>query len=150
MNMEQQITYQDIAKALNIQGNRYEYIISYTIQMIKDYRGNVTDIIKEVPLNLKKNERYFSMFVLGNSAYPDFSEQDAGEKERFITNIIGAMKLNKERAESISEDIENTIIRDTKEGEDIPSIDMIKKIIDGNFKDSEKDYALFILGMTYS
>lgn len=86
MSTEQQITYEDIAKALNIQGNRYEYITSYMIQMIQDYRGDIVDIIKEVPLNLKRNERYFAMFILGNSSYPEFSGQDLKKRKVYHTN----------------------------------------------------------------
>lgn len=144
------ITHEDISKALNISNDRYEYLTSYMIQMIKDYHGDITDIIKEVPLNLKGKERRFTIFILGHSSYPNFSEQGDEEKEKFITSIIDVLKLNHERAKSIADDIANTILKDTKEGEEIPTIDIIKKIIDGSLSDIEKDYALFILGMMYT
>ena len=59
MDKGSQVTYSDIAKELNIPRNRYDHIMSYVIQMITDYRANIADIIKEIPLNLKGERKIF-------------------------------------------------------------------------------------------
>ena len=40
--------------------------------MMKDYKGHPVDIIKEIPLNLEWNERYFAVFTAGNFLSPTF------------------------------------------------------------------------------
>lgn len=86
-------TINSILKGLSISNDRYIYIISYIQRMIKDYKGNPVDIIKEIPLNLKGNERYFAIFYVGNSFIPIFSEMDSNEKTDFVVNIANALKL---------------------------------------------------------
>ena len=66
----------DILRELNIQDDRYGYIMSYVMQMIKDYNGYIVDITKEIPLNLKGKERYFAMFTVGNAFAPAFSSMN--------------------------------------------------------------------------
>lgn len=145
MNTKPLTTYVETSKELNISIKRYEHIISYVMQMIEDYRGNVADIVKEISLNLKGNERYFTMFVMGNSSSSMFSKANYKEKEEFITNIADALKISQEKAESIMYHIRDAVIKDTKK-----DVDIIKKVINSDFKDNEKDYMLFMLGLVYT
>ena len=138
-------TINSILKGLNISNERYRHIISYLQQLIDDYKGQPIDIIKEIPLNLKGNERYFALFYVGNSFSPLFSGMDDKEKTDFVVNITNALKLSKERIDIITDYMSDTIRKQMKEN--IPTIEIIKEIIDSKFIDVEKDYIIFVFGM---
>lgn len=138
-------TINSILKELNISNKRYIYIISYVQRMIKDYKGQPIDILKEIPLNLKGNERYFTIFYVGNSFYPLFSEMDSKEKEDFVINIAKALKLSNERIAVTADYMSDTIKEQMKEN--IPTVEIIKGIINSKFTDVEKDYMTFVFGM---
>lgn len=135
-----------ILKALNISDDRYEHIVSYVTQMIIDYRGNVDDILKEIPLNLKGNEKYFTMFIIGNSSSPSFSIINDEEREKFITSTANSLKISEERTISLTDYVANTIIEDIEKNH-TPIVDTIKIVINGNFTETEKDYIMFLLGL---
>ena len=143
MNIEETIN--SILKGLNISNDRYIYIISYIQRMIKDYKGQPVDIIKEIPLNLKGNERYFAIFYVGNSFTPIFSEMDSKEKADFVVNIANVLKFSDESVAIIAEYMSDTVRRQMKEN--IPTVEIIKGIINSKFTDIEKDYIIFIFGM---
>jgi hypothetical protein len=138
-------TINSILKGLNISNERYIYIISYIQQMIKDYKGQPIDMIKEIPLNLKGNERYFSIFYIGNSFSSLFSEMDDKEKTDFVVNISKALKLSDERVSTTADYMSDTIKIQMKEN--IPTLEIIKGIINSTFTDVEKDYIMFVFGM---
>lgn len=138
-------TINSILKELNISNERYIYIISYIQQMIKDYKGQPIDIIKEIPLNLKGNERYFAIFYVGNSFSPFFSEMDSKEKEDFVINMANVLKLSNERVAVTADYMSDTIKEQMKEN--IPTVEIIKGIINSKFTDIEKDYITFVFGM---
>jgi hypothetical protein len=138
-------TINSILKGLNISNERYIYIISYIQQMIKDYKGQPIDMIKEIPLNLKGNERYFSIFYIGNSFSSLFSEMDDKEKTDFVVNISKALKLSDERVSTTADYMSDTIKIQMKEN--IPTLEIIKGIINSTFTDVEKDYIIFVFGM---
>ena len=136
--------YAKIVKTLNIPEDRYEQILSYVMEMITDYHGNVMDIIKEIPLNLKGNERFFTMLMVGNYTSQSFSIKNDEERNEFITNTTNAMKLNKERATLSTDYITYIIIENIGK---VPTVDIIKNIVNSDFPDTEKDFILFILGI---
>lgn len=139
-------TISTILKGLNISNDRYIYIISYIQRMIKDYKGQPIDIIKEIPLNLKGNERYFALFYTGASFTPVFSSMSNDEKTGFIVNMINILKFSDERVFLITEYISDKIRRQIKEN--ISIVDIIKEIIYNNeFTDIERDYIVFIFGV---
>ena len=138
-------TINSILKGLNISNDRYIYIISYIQRMIKDYKGQPIDIIKEVPLNLKGNERYFAIFYVGNSFTPLFSEMDSKEQTDFVLNIANALKLSDESVNITAEYISDTVKKQMEEN--VATVDIIKGIINSKFTDVEKDYLIFIFGM---
>jgi hypothetical protein len=119
------------------------------MRMTKDYQGDVADIVKEIPLNLKGKERYFAMFMMGRSSYPQFSSRNDERRADFIMIIIGALKISKEMAGLITFDIENRMLKSKEGYEDISTIDIMKKVIAGDLKDVEKDYTSFALGLVY-
>jgi hypothetical protein len=149
MRTEQSTIYLDMSKALGISKDRYEYIMSYIAQMTRDYQGDVADIVKEIPLNLKKKERYFAMFIIGRYASSSFSSVNDERKGEFITDIIEALKISQEMAGLITSDIQNRIPKNTKENINVSTIDIMKKVIDDDLKDIEKCYVAFVLGLIY-
>ena len=102
MKTEPQVIYENISKALDISRDRYEYIVRYVMRMLKDYQGDVIDIVKEIPLNLKGKERYFTMYMMGNSTSPAFSRMNDKQKAGFIKSIMEILKISQEKAESIT------------------------------------------------
>lgn len=141
MSTEPLVTNKDISEALNISRNRYEYIVLYVTQMLKDYQGNVTDIVKEIPLNLKGKERHFAMHMIGRSSSSTFSRMSDEDKTTFIKDIMEALRISQEKAVPIIQDMAN------ETSEEMKNIDTIKKIIDSNYTEIEKDYLLFMVGL---
>lgn len=149
MRTEQPTIYLDMSKALGISKDRYEYIMSYIARMTRDYQGDVVDIVKEIPLNLKEKERYFTMFIIGRYTSSPFSSVNDERKGEFITDIIEVLKISQEMARLITSDIQNRIPKNTKENINVSTIDIIKKVIDDDLKDVEKCYVAFVLGLIY-
>jgi flagellar motor switch protein FliG len=149
MTIGQSITYLDISKALGIPRDRYEHITSYISRMTRDYQGNVVDIIKEIPLNLKGKERYFAMFLVGRYSSQLFSSVNNEQQGELIMEIIGTLKTSQDMAKLITDEIENKVLKNTREYDDTSIIDMMKKVIDRDLKDVEKDYMSFALGLIY-
>lgn len=149
MTIGQSITYLEISKALGISRDRYDYIISYIARMTKDYQGDVVDIVKEIPLNLKGKERYFAMFLVGRSSSPLFSSVNNEQKGEFIMEIVDTLKISQDMAMLITADIHSNVLKHKKEGIDVSTIDTIKKVIDGDINDVEKDYTSFTIGLAY-
>jgi hypothetical protein len=145
MSIRQQVTFEDISKALNISKERYEHIVSYVYQMIKDYRGNAADIVKEIRLNLKGNERYLTIYMIGNSSSFTFLRSTDKQKSEFISSITNALKFDQEGTVSVAQHMIQIILEDIDNN--VPTIDTIKKIINGNFMDTEKEYMLFSFGL---
>lgn len=141
---EEDIVLESILKGLNIPKDRYVYIMSYIQQMAEDYKGKHIDIIKEISFNLKGNERYFAMFIVGKSFSPLFYEMDDIEKTDFVVNIVNNLKFSDERVTIIAEYM-TTIKKEM--GDNVPIIDIIKMIINSKFRDVEKDYIIFIFGL---
>jgi len=112
--------------------------------VIRDYKENPIDIIREIPFNLKGNERYLTMFIIGRYFSPLFYKMDDKEKTDFIVNMANALKFSDERVAAIAEYM-ITIKNEMREN--VPIIDIIKMIINSKFIDVEKDYITFIFGL---
>lgn len=149
MTIGQSITYLEISQALGITRDRYEHIMSYMAQMTRDYKGDVADIMKEIPLNLKGKERYFMMFIIGRSSSPLFSSVSDEQKGEFITEIIDTLKISPDMAKLITEDIYSNMPKHRKEDINISTIDIMKTVIDGDLKGVEKDYTSFTIGLAH-
>lgn len=146
MDIKLTSTYTELSIRLNIPMDRFQYIASYVAQMINDYQGNVADIIKEVILNLKGNERYLVMYMMGRSSSKIFSKASDQRQEEFVNSILGALKITEERIDPITTYILNNLIRE-EDKTDLPTIDIIRQIINSNFADNEKDYIMFTFGL---
>lgn len=140
-------TYENISKALDISRDRYEYIVRYVMRMLKDYQGDVIDIIKEIPLNLKGKERYFTMYMMGHYTSSAFSRMNDKQRAAFINSIMEILKIDQEKAESIIHHLSNEMFENMKKNYVPTVVDMIKKIIDSDLTEKEKDYLLFSLGL---
>lgn len=147
---ETQTTYEVISEALNISRNRYEHIVLYMMQMLKDYKGNVAEIVKEIPLNLKGKERYFAMHMMGHSSSSAFSIMKDKEKAAFIKSIMEALRISQEKATSITRHMANETMEEMKKDHIPTVIETIKKVIDSDFSEIEKDYLLFTYGLIYT
>ena len=150
MTIEQLTKHEDISKALNISRNRYEYILLYVTQMLKDYQGDIADIVKEIPLNLKGKERYFAMHIMGYYSSSAFSRMNDKDKAGFIKNIMDALRISQEKAESITHQMANDTLEEMKKDHIPTVIETIKKVIDSDFSEIEKDYLLFTYGLIYT
>jgi hypothetical protein len=141
--------YTDMSKIIDIPMDRYKYIMNYLARMARDYKGDLIDILKEIPLNLKGKERYFAMFIIGYSFSPSFSNLNEERKAKIVTDIMNTLKISQDMAMIIASDMYNRILKAKKENVHVSTIDTIKKVIDGDLKDAEKDYASLMLGLTY-
>ena len=150
MKTEQFVTYENISKALDISRDRYEHIVRYVMRMLKDYKGDVVDIVKEIPLNLKEKERYFTMYMMGHSSSSAFSRMNDKQKAAFIQSIMEVLKIDQEKAESITYHMANETMEEMKRDHVPTVIETIKKVIDSDFSEIEKDYILFTHGLIYT
>lgn len=146
MNTKEEDIIESILKGLNITKDRYKHIIYYIQHVVGDYKENPVDIIKEIPLNLKGNERYLAMFIVGRFFSPLFYKMDDKEKTDFIVNIANALKFSDERVALVAEYM-TTIKIETRKN--VSTIDIIKNIINSKFIDTEKDYIVFIFGLVW-
>lgn len=149
MRKEQSTVYLDMSNALGISRDRYEYIMSYIARMTRDYKGDVVDIVKEIPLNLNGKEKYFALFIIGRYSSSSFSSINDERKGKFITDIIDELKINQEMARLITSAVQNRIPKNAKENINVSTIDIMKKVIDGDLKDVEKSYVSYVLGLIY-
>lgn len=140
-------TINSVLKGLNISNDRYRHILFYIERMIKDYKGCPTDIIKEIGLNLKGNERYFAIFFTGVTFSPTFLSMNTNNMTTFIVDMTTTLKFSNERVFILTEYISDKIRKQKKEH--IPITDVIKEIMYNNeFTNVEKDYITFIAGMS--
>jgi hypothetical protein len=70
---------------------------------------------------------------------------DDKEKTDFVVNISKALKLSDERVSTTADYMSDTIKIQMKEN--IPTLEIIKGIINSTFTDVEKDYIMFVFGM---
>lgn len=135
----------NIAQGLNIPMDRQTHIISYIDQMIRDYRDSSIDITKEIYLNLKGNEIYFAMFIIGDHFSPIFYRMDDLERADFLTLFADVLGFSNERVGMMADYMKDKLKKEMKEN--VPVIDMMKGIIDSKFTDKEKGYMLFIFAL---
>lgn len=119
-------------------------IFNYINQLLKDYPNDPSGALKEIPLNLKGNERYLADFILGNYYSPMFKELKEDEMVEFLATIADEIDLGTDRIDAVLGYIIEDIITKMK-GQHITKV--IKTIISTNFSEKEKDYLLFAFGM---
>jgi hypothetical protein len=132
----------NVANDLNIPKNKQQHIVSYFSRLIKDYKGNPVDMIKEISFNLKGIEKYYAFFLTGISFAPVFYRMNDVEKTDFLMFFSDSLGFNEDSLKILLGYMKN-ISRDIKE----TSIS-IKDIIDSKFEENEKIYLIFTVGMT--
>ena len=132
-----------ILKGLDIPNDTH--IISYVQRMERENKGQPVDMIKEIALNLKGNERYLAIFYTGLSFSPILAEMNDIETYDFMSYLEKALKLDEKRRFEISDYMIGTIRAQLRHH--IADIDIIKGIINSKFTDVEKDYLIFVFGM---
>ena len=135
----------DMLERLHIPKDRYDRIMSYIDQMIIDYNGNPVDIIKEIKLNLKGNERYLGVYATGSFFHPLFKKMSEKEKSDFMDEIAKGLKLDNEKVSKIQTYLMENLPKYLDEN--LPNIQALQNIISSQFSDVEKDFIIFILGL---
>lgn len=133
-----------ITKGFDISLKKGSIIINYVNQLLKDYPNDPSGALKEIPLNLKKNERHLASFTLGNhyaSIFKEFSEE---EMKEFLAIIADEIDLGIDRIDIVWSYIITDIIIKMK-GEQLTMV--IKNILSTTFSEKEKDYILFSYGL---
>lgn len=134
-----------IGESLKISVNRQMQIIANIGRMIKDYRNNPLNIYKEISLNLRGNDKYFAMFIIGNYFSEAFSTMDHEEQKILLADIMDSQKFSDDTASEIGDYLKNFINKALKEEK--RTIDIIKMVIDSNFGDKERSYIIFLFGL---
>lgn len=117
-------------------------ILDYVNIIYNEYDVPI-DGIKEIPLNLKGNEKYFAIFYYG-TVYSDLVFKMTDEQKMiFLSHLVEELKVSDEALEYLNTDI---II--TGYGTKL-SIDDIMKIINNKFTEKEKYYMLFSYGLLF-
>ena len=122
-----------IQNSLNISESRREHIINY-IKMSSKGPEDVCDILKEIPLNFKGNEKYFAVYIVSLFVI-HHSDRFKKEKQDIFLNDIW-----QSAAKCFGFDLDNLL--------DILS-DLLKKdtlieVINKPFKENEKIVLLFL------
>ena len=119
-------------------------IFNYIRRLLKDYPNDPVGALKEISLNLKRNERYLADFILGNYYSPTFKEMKESEMAEFLAQIAYEMDMGVDRMDVVlAYIIEDMIIKMREQS----ITDVIKTILSTDFSDKEKDYLLFSFGM---
>ena len=117
-----------IADYVNIIYNEYEVPI---------------DGIKEIPLNLKGNEKYFAVFYYGTIHSDIFFKMTDEQKTICLSHLVEELKVSNDTLDYLVTNIITTGY-ETKF-----SIDDIIKIINNKFTEKEKYYMLFSYGLLF-
>ena len=86
-----------ILDGLRISKDRARSIISYTKILIRDYENNPADALKEIPLNIKSDGRYFASFIVGNHYASMTIDMDAQQIEAFLSGIAEILKISEDK-----------------------------------------------------
>ena len=119
-------------------------IFSYIRQLNKDYPNDPSGILKEIPLNLKNNERYLAAFTLGNQYAPIFKKMEEEEIIEFLATIADEIDIGTDKIDAVLTYILGNVIIKMREQ---PIRKVIKNIVSTTFSEKEKDYILFSFGM---
>lgn len=117
-------------------------IMDYVNTIRREYKVPL-DGIKEIPLNLKGNERYFAIFYYGTLYSKTFFKMTDEEKVIFLSYLIEEPKVRDDAIDYLTKDIISV-----GNGAQF-SIGDIIKIINSEFTEKEKHYMLFSYGLLF-
>ena len=119
-------------------------IFSYIKQLNKDYPSDPAGVLKEIPLNLKNNERYLATFTLGNQYAPIFKKMKEEEIIEFLATIADEMDIGTDKISPVLTYIFEDVTIKMREQ---PIKKVIQNILSTSFSEKEKDYILFSFGL---
>ena len=145
---EREITFSMILDGLKISKDRGRNIISYAETLIRDYEDKPADALKEIPLNLKSNSKYFASFIIGNHYASMTIDMNAQQIETFLSGIAEILKISVDRELEIIDYLTEDVIGKTV-GAKLSLSDIIKNMANSKFNDTEKDYMFFVYGTNF-
>ena len=135
----------NILERLKISEDRFNHIMLYIGQMIKDYKGSPIDVIKEIDLNLKGNERYIALYATGSYFHNKFIKMSDVNQSEFVDSITDGLKISGERADKIQE----YMMKITEEyfNKNISQAQVFQEVVNSQFSNTEKDFIIFTFGL---
>lgn len=145
---EAEITFSVILDELKISKDRGKNIISYAKTLIRDYENKPADALKEIPLNLKSNAKYFASFVVGNHYASMTIDMDAQQIETFLSGIAEILKISVDKELEIIDYLTEDVMGKMAEAKWSLS-DIIRNMVNSKFNETEKDYMFFVYGTNF-
>lgn len=145
---EAEITFFVILDELKISKDRGKNIISYAKTLIRDYENKPADALKEIPLNLKSNAKYFASFVVGNHYASMTIDMDAQQIETFLSGIAEILKISVDKELEIIDYLTEDVMGKIAEAKWSLS-DIIRNMVNSKFNETEKDYMFFVYGTNF-
>ena len=145
---ETEITFSMILDGLKISKDRGRNIISYAKTLIRDYENNPADALKEIPLNLKSNGKYFAAFIIGNHYASMAIDMDAQQIETFLSGIAEILKISVDKELEIIDYLTNDVMGKMVYAK-LSLSDIIRNMANSKFNDTEKDYMFFVYGTNF-
>lgn len=143
-----EIIFSMILDGLKISKDRGKNIISYAETLIQDYENKPADALKEIPLNLKSNGRYFASFILGNHYASMVIDMDTQQIETFLSGIAEILKISVDKELEIIDYLTNDVMIKMVDAK-LSLSDIIKNMANSKFNDTEKDYMFFVYGTNF-
>lgn len=130
-----------IQERMNVSNHRAQYIVDY-IKMVSKGPENFCDVLKEIPLNFKGNEKFFAVYVV-TLFIIHHSDKFKKEKQEIFLNDIWekaakCLGLNMGKYLDI---LSIFIKKDAKK-------DVLSEIINGQFEENEKIFLLFLFNIS--
>lgn len=145
---EAEITFSLILDGLRISKDRRRHIVSYAETLIRDYENNPADALKEIPLNLKSNGKYFASFVVGNHYVSITIDMDAQQIETFLSGIAEILKISVDKELEIIDYLTDDVMGKMVDAK-LSLSDIIRNMANSKFNDTEKDYMFFVYGTNF-
>lgn len=145
---ETEIIVSMILDGLRISKDRGRSIISYAETLIRDYENKPADALKEIPLNLKSNGKYFASFILGNHYASIVTDMNAQEIEDFLSGIAQILKISNDKELEIIDYLTNDVMERMVNAKFSLS-DIVRNMENSKFNDTEKDYMFFVYGTNF-
>lgn len=137
-----------VIQGLSISPDRGIRIVSYVNTLMRDYENLPSEALKEIPLNLKSNEKFFASFVLGNRYAPIFIKMNTEEVETFLSGIAESLKIYEDKETEILDYLVDDVMGKMVEAKmNLP--DIVKNMANSKFSDIEKDYIFFSYGLNF-
>lgn len=122
-----------------------KYLTEYLRKLMKDYKS-YTDVLRKIQIDIKGYQKYFVVYILAKNFKHIYSKMTEEEQSKFMVDLFDKLSLPTERAVDYIEFIGNISKEEVDQGLFPPW--SLKKIIESDFDDNEKDLLTFIYGLT--